>query len=350
MPAKTVDLLERAKTTGTPLIDANTVTFLWLGETPPQLMGDFSDWERKTKLDLTEVAPKIWTYSREFAADAYLEYAFIQGKERLLDPFNRRKIFNGVNAYNNLFTMPDYKPTTWTKLKKGVNKGEVVNNILPKNEDLAGKNRQIYLYKPATDKPVPLLYVLDGKDYYKRAKLTTIVDNLIAEKRIPPIAMVMVDNGSSSRFIEYFCNEALIAYQILPVIERAKEYINLIDVTKQPGAYGILGASMGGLMSLYTGIRIPEIFGKVISQSGAFEFQIGKRDIIVFDLIRDTAVQPLNIFMDVGIYEWLLEPNHRMKKVLEEKGYQPTYREYSAGHNYTAWRDELAYGLEVVFG
>jgi enterochelin esterase-like enzyme len=344
------NLLEQVKKYGTPLIEGNQVTFVWQGENPPQLMGDFSDWEMKPQLDLSEISPGVWVYSREFADDAYLEYAFIREGKRYPDPFNQRRIPNGIGDYNHFFTMPDYRPTTLTKLEKNVTAGKIIPYTLAKKDDISQINRQIYFYQPPVDQPVPLLYVLDGKDFYRRAKLTNIVDNLIAQKRIPPIAMAMVNNGGKNRFLEYFCSEATLIYQIMTVADRAKEFLNLVDVKKEPGAFGILGASMGGLMSLYTGMRVPEVFGKVISLSGAFGFDFGGRDSIVYDLVRDKPVQPLKIWLNAGKYEWLLDDNRKMKKVLEEQGYQITYREYSAGHNYTAWRDEVAFGLESVFG
>jgi enterochelin esterase-like enzyme len=347
---KSDKILERAEKEGTPLIDGNTVTFVWQGNNPPKLMGDFTDWQRKPSLDLTEIAPQVWTYSREFASDAYLEYAFFGEDKRLPDPFNKRRLPNGIGDYNHFFAMPDYLPNPLIKLQKGVTAGKITTITTTKAEDISQKNRQVFLYQPPVSEPVPLLFVLDGKDYYRRAKITTIVDNLIAQKRISPIAMVMVDNGGANRFIEYFCSEATLAYQIWAITDLVKEQLNLLDIAKNPGAYGILGASMGGLMSLYTGMRMPEVFGKVIAQSGAFEFTFNGRKSVIFDLVQDKPRQPLNIFMDVGKYEWLLEPNREMKQLLDEKGYSPTYREYSAGHNYTAWRDELISGLETVFG
>jgi enterochelin esterase family protein len=54
--------------------------------------------------------------------------------------------------------------------------------------------------------------------------------------------------------------------------------------------------------------------------------------------------------MDVGRFEWLLEPNRRLYELLQERGYNAAYREYNAGHNYPAWRNDLRYGLEAAFG
>jgi enterochelin esterase family protein len=39
-----------------------------------------------------------------------------------------------------------------------------------------------------------------------------------------------------------------------------------------------------------------------------------------------------------------------MQARLIEHEYEVFYREFSAGHNYPAWRDDLPAGLEYLFG
>lgn len=53
--------------------------------------------------------------------------------------------------------------------------------------------------------------------------------------------------------------------------------------------------------------------------------------------------------MDVGIYEELADCNRRMRDLLKQRGYRFGYREYSGGHNYPAWRDDVSRGLEFLF-
>jgi enterochelin esterase family protein len=132
------------------------------------------------------------------------------------------------------------------------------------------------------------------------------------------------------------------------VLPLAKEQLDLVDIGSNPGAYGILGASMGGLQALYTGLRVPHIFGQVLSQSGAFTMM--GHDYVLWDLIRLGPVPPLRIWMDVGRFEWLLDCNRRMKELLVEKSCQVAYREFNAGHNFPAWSNDVWRGLEVLFG
>jgi len=57
------------------------------------------------------------------------------------------------------------------------------------------------------------------------------------------------------------------------------------------------------------------------------------------------------IWMDVGLYDMpvLLDANRRMHTLLASMQYSVTYREYNAGHNYPAWRDDLWRGLVSLF-
>jgi enterochelin esterase family protein len=101
-------------------------------------------------------------------------------------------------------------------------------------------------------------------------------------------------------------------------------------------------------MAMYTGLRMSETFGKVLCQSGVFS--LDGRDFTVVDLVRYGHARDLKIWMDVGtLEEDLLEDNRRMVALLREKKYDLTYREFSASHNYTAWRNDIWRGLEEMF-
>ncbi len=159
--------------------------------------------------------------------------------------------------------------------------------------------------------------------------------------------MAMIAHSYQARLVEYVCNEAtlwLVLDQLLPL---AQNNLNLIDPVENPGAFGILGASAGGLMAFHTALRAPQIFGHLISQSGAFEVE--GVEFVVNDLVRYVPVPALNIWMDVGEYEFLLQSNRRMHALLLERGYAVTYREYPGGHNYTCWRNDVWQGLETLF-
>lgn len=215
-------LLQRAQKEGTPLIDGNTVMFVWEGKKAPNLLADFNHWDEIKPITLTKTAPGVWTHTATLPPDAYIEYAYFNGDKRLPDPHNKRLITNGMGKMNHWFDMPEKQHTDLVRRKTKVAHGLVTEHRIDGGFLILGSNRPVYLYRPPTDEPVPLLFVLDGDDYVKRAKLPVIVDNLIAQKRIRPIALAMPQNGGRARFLEYMCNDSTIGFLLRYVLPLAQ--------------------------------------------------------------------------------------------------------------------------------
>jgi enterochelin esterase-like enzyme len=339
-------LLSMARAMGNPVIQGEVATFIWQGVTAPRLIDDLHNWDDSPQ-KMLRAGSELWSFSIPLPEDAYLEYAFLKPKtnERIPDPLNPRRVWNGINAYNHYFYMPQGKPSLLVHPMKGIARGTVTRYSVPTREYAAGAKRTIYLYSPPVKTPVPLLFVYDGTDYLRQAKLNVIVDNLIAEKRIRPFAMALVQNGGAARTIEYSCGESTLGLLMECVLPLAKEHLNLEPI--KSSSYGVMGASLGGSMALFTALRLPQVFRKVLSQSGAFiapDYQY-----VVVDLVRYAPQPKIDIWMDAGRLEWLLEGNRQMYALLKEKDYQVKYHEFSGGHNFTAWRDDIWHGLEEMY-
>lgn len=343
------DLAARAREHGNPLVNEDNAMFVWLGEQPVVLIADFTDWEARSQ-QLEQQAPGVWTFTQPLPRDAYIEYAFMDAEsgERLPDPLNPLTIDNGMGKLNHFFYMPAGGSSPLIQRGPGVPAGSLSQHHIKNEFLLAGGKRRLDLYRPPVAGPVPLLVVFDGQDYRARARLPQIVDNLIAQHRIQPLALALVSNGGQARGVEYTCSEATLGMLLTSVLPLARQELDLLDPAEFPGAFGILGASLGGLMALYTGLRLSHIFGRVLSQSGAFE--LDEYEMVTGTLVRHAPRPQLKIWIDVGQFEWLLEPNRRMHQLLQERAYQVAYHEYSGGHNYTSWSNDLAPGLEFLFG
>jgi enterochelin esterase family protein len=351
------NMLERLETEGNPLIDGERVTFYWQGEWGPCLVDDMHGWSeqgralgRVPKKTMSPAGHLLWFTSFAAPRDAYIEYYFYNPEtgERLPDPFNSRSVNNGMGSRNNYFYMPESGPTPLAERRAEVPHGKVVRHMAEAWLIMEEGRREVHFYSPPVKSKVPLLVVYDGTDYLQRARLVNIVDNLIADGRIRPIALAMLQNGGRRRSVEYACSDATIGWLDRVILPLAAENLNLLNIKRNPGAYGVLGASFGGLMSVYTGLRMPDVFGKVICQSGTFESD--RRDFAAVDLIRyGHARDRLKIWMDVGRLDTLLEDNRRMRPLLQKSGYDFAYREFTAGHCYTAWRDDLWRALEALF-
>lgn len=350
------DTIQRAKEFGNPVVRGDRATFIWEGKTAPHLISDLSRWEENPKpfkrlsSTIEPASPKsIWSCSLNLPRDAYLEYALYDpvSQKRFPDPLNSKSISNGVGSRNNFFYMPETMPSPFTMRRADVPVGAISTHRVETGFLREDGEREIFLYRPPVKEPVPLLIVFDGQDYLQRGKLNTIVDNLIADKRIQPIAMAFLSHGNRWRGVEYLCSDATLHWIQTIILPLAREKLNLLDPARHQGAYGALGASAGGIMSLYAGLRMPNYFGKVIAQSGVSA--INGMDLATVDLIRREQSREINIWMDVGTLDFLLEDNRRMRSLMEEHGYNVAYREFAGGHNYTAWRDDIWRGLEALF-
>lgn len=130
-------------------------------------------------------------------------------------------------------------------------------------------------------------------------------------------------------------------------------------VTNDPQHTMVAGSSYGGLAATFVAFKAPEIFGNVLSQSGAFRWNPLEREKEVHDnhdeawLIRQfvaSPVLPLRLFLEVGLWERnatddMVLINRRMRDVLEAKGYDVAYSEFNGGHDYISWRGSFADGL-----
>lgn len=343
------NLLALAKMHGTPILAGNTATFVWRGKRPPVFVSDVNGWELNVAAQLTERAPGVWAHTLELPADSYVEYAFLRPGDgvRLPDPFNLHTTPNGLGHNNHYFYMPGGGATEWTKRGRGGATGRTTKHVVEAGMLVTGGKRAVHLYQPPTTGPCPLLVVYDGDDYLRRVKMPVMVDNLIAARRISPVALALVSNGRQARFVEYACNDATVGFLLQCVLPLAHNSLNLLDWKAHKGSFGVAGASMGGVMALYTALRAGDVFGNVLSQSGAF--RIHDYELAAFELVRARAAPQARIWMDAGKFEWLLDANRDMHTALSAGGYAVAYREYNGGHNYPCWRDDIARGLQWLF-
>ncbi len=340
-------LLAMARTSGDPIIEGDIATFIWQGPAAPRLIDDLHNWDDLPQ-KMLRLGSGIWSFTIPLPSDAYFEYAFLDPKTgaRIPDPLNPRRVWNGENSYNHYFYMPEGRPSPLIHPAKGIARGTVTRHSVPTRDFAAGSKRTVYLYRPPVVTPVPLLFVYDGSDYLHRAMVNIIVDNLIAEKRVRPFAMALVQNGGRARTVEYSCSESTLGFLMECVLPLTRENLNLEPI--KSGNYGVMGASLGGSMALFTALRLPRVFRKVLTQSGAFispDYQF-----VVVDLVRHAPPPGIEIWMDAGRLEWLLDGNRQMYALLQEKQYRVKYCEFSGGHNYTSWRNDLWHGFEALYG
>lgn len=215
--------------------------------------------------------------------------------------------------------------------------------------------RAVTVYIPAQYRPdaeAPFMVVHDGPGPSKKPSsgLRTILDNLIAQKRIPPIIVIHLANGGGDaqgheRGKEYDNMNGdyaeYIETEVLPRVEKNCK----VKLTKDPNGRGAMGSSSGGSAALIMAWFRTDLYHRVLTTSGTFVNQAWPFDPKFPDgawgfhetLIPKEPKKPIRIFISVGdkdllnpnvmrdeMHDWV-EANHRMAKVLKDKGYEYQY-------------------------
>jgi enterochelin esterase-like enzyme len=261
--------------------------------------------------------------------------------------------------------LPGASPVAWNKDQPGVPKGHLEAHNL--HSSFLRNERRFWIYTPASysreGQPYRLLVLLDGWVYSQMIPTTTTLDNLLAAGRIHPLIVLMVDQ--KDRTLELGCYEAFNQFLVRELIPWVREHYH---VTLNPAETIVGGMSRGGLAAAFAGLRHPEIFGKVLSQSGYYSWDPDEdrnvdEEALQFEwIIRQFATHPrlpLRFYLEVGLLERkhefpdspsLLQSNRHMRDVLVAKGYSIRYQEVASGHEYFAFAAALPDALLSLVG
>ncbi len=346
---------------GIPFVDSNRndVTFLYRGAADSvKVYGDFTSWTFKLKMrKLPET--DLFYLKLSFEQDARLDYKLIVNNQEMLDPLNKGVGPSGHGDHSEL-TMPDFSRSLELKVSEKTAKGALTAlNHLSK---VLGYDHKVFVYLPVgydTGKAqYPVIYFQDGSDYVNFAKTPTILDNMIASKAIPPVIGVFVVPPSEStrnRVTEYSLNDAYVKFfmtELIPFVD--KKY----RTNQTSTARFAVGASFGGLISLYLAFTNPNQISTAASQSGYVSF---KNDTLL-TMFKQSPAKPIRVYADVGTYEKnvggfppgttegnFYRANRNFRKILEQKEYAFGYRDFHDGHSWGRWRNELPYILRWFF-
>jgi iron(III)-enterobactin esterase len=230
-------------------------------------------------------------------------------------------------------------------------------NLIVTTSHPAPYTRRVGVYVPkqyVAGSEAPFIVGADGVDNL----LFTTLNNLIAEKKVPPMIAISIGNGSgdaqgSQRGLEYDTMSGLYAEwvekEVLPLVE---EKCN-VKLTKNPDGRATMGCSSGASCAFIMAWYHPELYHRVITYSGTFVNQQwphnketpGGAWELHEKLVPSSPAKPLRIWMEVGdrdllnpnvmrdnMHDWVLANEH-MAKVLADKGYhyQFTFAR-NAGH------------------
>jgi enterochelin esterase-like enzyme len=345
---ETERFMQMLSAVGTPLIDGVKVHFVYRGPhaADVKLAGEFNDWsEHVDAIPMDRLAATdLFCHTLVVPGSTRLEYKFIVDGEWKIDPLCHNRIDNG-NDRISYFVVGDFHDPPELEWVAGIAHGRIEEFDFASTRLLNSRRVHVYL-PPAYDHNraarFPTLYVHDGGEYLDHARIPAMMDNLIHSGEIPPVITVMIDPIDRKR--EYRINDQyrdFLCTEFVPMIDR--RYRTVADRESR----GVMGASLGGLISAYAALSQPQMFSKVGGQSSAFHYAENELNSLL-DAIRSFD---LTFYLDVGTYEPRFIPaNERFVARLEHKGWPCRYQEIAGAHNWTTWRSHLKDLLIFLWG
>jgi predicted alpha/beta superfamily hydrolase len=225
-------------------------------------------------------------------------------------------------------------------------------------------------YDAEPERRYPALYLHDGQNLFDGAtafvkgqdwRVDDTAEALIREGSIDPLIIVGIYNAGAHRVDEYTPTRdrrqraggdadaygRMLTSELKPFIDRTYR--------TQPGPAntGLGGSSLGGLVTLYLGLRHPDVFGKLAVLSPSVWWD----DRVILKTIRQTPIDPrLKIWLDIGTLEGgkTVREARALRDELVRAGWKlGVDLQYSeipeAGHNEAAWAARVDPFLRFLF-
>jgi predicted alpha/beta superfamily hydrolase len=224
-------------------------------------------------------------------------------------------------------------------------------------------------YHEQPERRFPVLYMHDGQNLFDGT--TSFVpgmdwhvghtaDDFILTGAVQPVIIVGIYNVGKVRIHEYTPTKAprlgggradryakFLIQEVMPFIQQ--EYRVLSD----PRVTGMGGSSLGGLVSLYLGLKHPQIFGRLAALSPSLWWN--QRMIHRFAAAAPVEPRP-RIWLDIGTKEGprIVHDVEEFRDVLLQKGWQlgrdlHYQRIEGAEHNEAAWALRVGPFLQFLY-
>ena len=282
---------------------------------------------------------------------------------------------NGGFLPNRTFTFGtvdtlDITILSWEDL--GGNNHTAAENVIIMDEDFYmpqfDRYRRIWLYLPpdydSTTKNYSVLYMHDGQNLFDAAtsyagewEVDETLNEMYNEGQEVPV-VVGIDNGGGDRIDEYTPwpnpdyggGDGDLYAQF--IVETLKPYIDENYRTKPEREFtGVMGSSLGGLISHYIGIKHQDVFSKAGIFSPSYWYTGD-----IFDFTFETGKQhDMRFYMMGGTDEsaGLVDEMNAMVDTLHAAGFSPdemTMKVVEGGqHNEALWREEFGQAYEWMY-
>jgi enterochelin esterase-like enzyme len=197
-----------------------------------------------------------------------------------------------------------------------------------------GERRAVRTYLPPgyehAEADHPLLVMLDGQNLFDRATtaygmewgVDETVERLVEQGRLPGVVVVGVDSPTDpwERYGEYTAwdwmldgrpvtasgaaTADLLAEVVLPMVQ------STYRVARDRARVGLAGSSMGGYMTLFTGVRHPDLFGRLLAFSPVLLDEPMRGGRLREHLVHTGFAPGTDVYLDMGGAEALGYEEH----------------------------------------
>jgi len=308
------------------------------------------------KYDMVKNSEGVWEVTTDSLSEGFHYYSLIIDGLPVCDPAS--ETFYGMGRMASGFEVP-YKGDV-TYAVRNVPHGDI--RVKRYYSNVLNSWRRFYIYTPAgydenASEKYPVLYLMHGggedeRGWATQGKTDLILDNLIADKKAVSMLIVMLDGNIP---LQAFGEDVLKVFEtelkqnLIPFVEKSYR------VKNDSKDRALAGLSMGGIQTLYAGVKNTQLFSYLgVFSSGwiqpmqsdlankQYEFMKTNADMINSNLKQ--------FWIAMGGKEDIAYKNcQTMLGRFDEMKIKYSYSEYPGGHTWPVWRNNLYNFTQLLF-
>ncbi len=307
------------------------------------------------KYDMVKNSEGVWEVTTDSLSEGIHYYSLIIDGVAVADPAS--ETFYGMSRMASGFEVP-FKGDSYYEVRN-VPHGDI--RIKRYYSNVTNSWRDFYMYTPPgydqnTSEKYPVLYIMHGggedqSGWATQGKTDLIIDNLIAEKKAVPMIVVMADGNFP---LNAFGSEALNVFEkelkqnIVPFVE--KNYRVKTDAKYR----ALAGLSMGGIQTLYAGVRNTDMFSYLGVFSSGWHANAKEISDPQYEFMKNNS-EKINsnlkqFWITQGGKEDIAWKNCQiMLSKFDEMKIKYAYSEYPGGHTWPVWRNNVFKFAQLLF-
>ncbi|MGE6631027.1 esterase family protein [Bacillus sp. NPDC077027] len=221
-----------------------------------------------------------------------------------------------------------------------------------------GEDMTVLIYLPVNYSPLYKYHVIiaqDGHDYFRLGKIGRQAEELMQNKKMERSIIIGIPyknvterrntyHPEGSKFEAY---KRFLANELVP-------YIDDHFPTYQIGAgRTFIGDSLGATISLMTAIDYPYLFGGLVLQSPYVDHAVLQAvkeasTLTHYAIIHQIGLQETAVKTTDGQILDFIEPNQKLKELLETSGADYIFETFEGDHKWTYWQPLISPSLKRI--